>query len=77
MPPSRPMPSAQPMPLVRIRAGYSAPQAALARVWLPMMRHAREEDRRDQQQVRHREQGDQADEHDSGGIMPGERPLRS
>src|SRR5205814_2254053 len=37
MPPRRPMPSAQPMPLVRMRAGYSFPAVALAPVWLPMI----------------------------------------
>src|SRR5204863_5139065 len=37
MPPRRPMPSAQPRPLVRMRAGYSFPAVALAPVWLPMI----------------------------------------
>ena len=37
MPPSRPMPSAQPTPVERIRAGYSAATMALAPSWLPII----------------------------------------
>ena len=35
IPPSRPMPSAQPMPVLRTRAGYSAAVMPLIAVWLP------------------------------------------